>query len=108
MSKDNKDFWKDIIYKKSGELNERQILKELSDFRFLMEEVPLVYMEIAGLSKLMYPARVILAEHEQRFFDKGITQSDVSDILEDKILTAEEKLEEIKSYLEIRPPQKIN
>ena len=46
----NKEFWKDIIYK-DGKIDEEQVMKELHDYSFLMEQASLVYEQISGLSK---------------------------------------------------------
>jgi len=91
-------FWKSIIYK-NGKLDEKQIMKELSDFSIVMEEVPKVYEYITGglLSKITYPAETIIVELEERFYDKKITQDDIKDILQSK-QTNSEKLKEIKDY----------
>lgn len=90
--------WKDIIYK-DGKIDEEQVMKELEDYGFILEEVPKVYCEITGglLSKPNYKAEVVLAEFNERFWDKEIIKDDIADILEDK-LSDEEKLVEIKEY----------
>jgi len=96
-----KQFWKDIIYK-DGKLDEEQVMKELADFYFIMQEVPKVYCEITGglLSKLKYPAEVVIREFNERFWDKEITKDDVVEILKSK-QADKDKLQEIKEYLEI-------
>lgn len=101
MKKEVIEFWKPIIYKK-GKIDEKQVMKELSDYKFIMEQVPKVYCEITGglLSKLMYPANVVLEEFNERFWDKETIKDDISEILSERT-TVEDKLKEIKSYLEI-------
>ena len=96
-----KQFWKDIIYK-DGKLDEEQVMKELADFYFIMQEVPKVYCEITGglLSELKYPAEVVIREFNERFWDKEITKDDVVEILKSK-QADKDKLQEIKEYLEI-------
>ena len=93
--------WKQIIYK-NGKINEEQVMKELADFSFVMKEVPKVYCEITGgfLSKIMYPAEVVLAEFNERFEDKKITKNDIADILKSK-KSAKQKIEEIKDYFNL-------
>jgi len=56
------DFWKNIIYK-NGKLDEEQVLKELSDYYFVIQQVPKVYCHITNglLSKLMYKAETIIS-----------------------------------------------
>jgi hypothetical protein len=60
-------WWRDIIYNPDGTLNEDAILAELSDFKFMIEEVPKVYSEITGgmLSKPNYHASGVLQAHEE-------------------------------------------
>ena len=60
-------FWKDIIYIKSGKnkgkLNEKQVLKELSDYYFVMQEVPKVFCHITNnaMSKINYYASEVIS-----------------------------------------------
>ena len=63
MEKEIKQFWQDIIYK-NGKIDEKQVMKELADFYFVMQEVPKVYCAITGgsLSKINYPSEVILGQ----------------------------------------------
>jgi len=96
------NFWKDIIYNKDGSLNEEQILKELSDFRYIMKQVPIVYEEVAGLTKLMYPAKTIIQEFESRNLDKEITKSDIRDMI-DQCSDIEELKDELRYYFELDP-----
>jgi len=95
----NKEFWKDIIYK-NGKLDEKQVMKELADFYFLIKEVPKVYCEITGglLSKLNYPASVILVEFNERFWDKEIIIEDIEKMMK-SAKTLEELKEELEDYL---------
>lgn len=44
---ENYEFWKNIIYT-DGKLDEHKVLNELHDYKFLMESVPEVYMEVTG------------------------------------------------------------
>lgn len=63
--KENLDFWKDIVCK-DKELDVEQVKKELADFRFLIQQVPLVYYHVAGLSKVMYKAETIITAADDR------------------------------------------
>lgn len=60
------DHWKEICTHPDGSLNLDQIKKELSDFSFMIREVPKVYCEITGnrLSKPMYYANTVLRAHD--------------------------------------------
>jgi len=44
---ENYKFWKEIIYK-NGELDEEQVMKELDDYKMLLESVSIVYQEVTG------------------------------------------------------------
>lgn len=63
-------FWQPLI-RTDGVLDETKILNELSDYSFLLENVPQVYMEISNgkLSKPNYPASVMIGEFEQTVID---------------------------------------
>lgn len=60
------EFWQDIIENEDGTLNRTQIYKELSDFYFLMEQVPEIYCAITNnqLSNLMYTAKTVIGVYE--------------------------------------------
>ena len=70
-------FWKDIVEDKNGNINKEQLIKELSDFYFIMEEVPKVYCEFTGLSKLMYSADTVINEINKRYISKELTCDDL-------------------------------
>jgi len=108
MKKEDKDFWKDIIYKKDGSLNEKQILKELSDFSFMMENVPKVYCAVTNhrMSKCLYPANTVISIFEELFLDKEIAKDDVSEMIK-SCETLSELVEELRDYFEIDIPQPI-
>ena len=58
-------FWKDIVENPDGTINKKQLMRELSDFTFVMDEVPKVYDEITGgmLSKINYYASGVIEMH---------------------------------------------
>ena len=71
---ESNSFWKDIIYR-DGKIDEEQVLKELSDFYYVMKQVPRIYCHITGgkLSKVMYSAETIIAEsndYQQKCFEE--------------------------------------
>ena len=88
----------DWLYK-DGKLDEEAVLKEISDYDFVLNEVPKVYCEITGglLSKLTYPANVVLAEFNERFWDKVIITDDIKEMIK-SAKTLEELKEELESY----------
>ena len=103
MDKEIIKFWKGIIYK-NGKLDKEQVMKELADYYFMLNEVPKVYMGVTDglLSKTNYSANVILMEFEDRFLSKSMTKYDIKDILEDKKMDSIEKLENISDYFDIK------
>ena len=82
--KESYEFWKDIVYK-DGKLNEEQVLKELSDYYFVLQEVPKVYCEITDgrLGKLNYFADGVIAEFH------ACQQESFKDLLEDECAVCE-------------------
>lgn len=64
------DFWRPLIHT-DGALDETKILNELADYKFLLDNVPQVYMAISNgkLSKPNYPASVMVGEFEQTVID---------------------------------------
>lgn len=97
----SKEFWKDIVYK-NGKLDEKQVLKELEDFYFIMQEVPQIYSVITGglLSKLMYKADTILGFLEDDWYEKTITQDDLLDMVSDN-KTLEDLTEALEQYFHL-------
>lgn len=95
------EFWKDIV-EKDGKLNKDQIMRELSDFSFMLDQVPKVYCEVSGgmISKTNTYAYEVIEEFNERFLDKAITQDDLRDMVED-CKTKKELVDEIKDYFEL-------
>ena len=96
-----KEDWKEIIYK-NGKIDEKQVMKELEDYSFILEQVPIVYHEITGglLSKPKYPASVVLDEFNERFWDKKTIQEDISNMIK-KYNSLKELKKELKDYFEL-------
>lgn len=103
MDKKVKDFWKDLIYTK-GKLDEKKVMNELSDFYYIMEQVPKVYCAVTGgrLSKLMYPADTVIGIFEDLYYDKEITQDDVNQMIGD-CDSLEELKDELRNYFGLLP-----
>ena len=70
MDKDFKmksdEFWRGIIENEDGTLNKKQIYNELSDYYFLMKQVPEIYCAITNnqLSNTMYTAKTVISAYE--------------------------------------------
>lgn len=75
------NFWKDIILNPDGSINIEQLKKELSDFYFIMNEVPKVYDSVTGgrMSKISYHASDVIAESEDYY--TGIYRERVDEFL---------------------------
>ena len=73
--------WKEIIYK-DGKIDEEQVMKELEDYGFLMEQASKVYCAVTGgkLSKTNYHAHTIIQEYEQSF-DDYVHKDDIRDLI---------------------------
>ena len=70
------EFWKPII-EASGEPSFDQIMRELSDYKFLMDQASKVYYHVTGglLSKTNYHAHTVTDvadEHTQKFIDEAL------------------------------------
>jgi len=61
------EFWKELVENEDGTLNAEAVRNELSDYKFLIEQVPLVYDSVSGgrISKPnTYALEVINAANE--------------------------------------------
>ncbi len=99
-SQDYEDFWKDIV-EENGVLNLDQVKRELSDYHFLLEEVPKVYDAVSGglISKPNTYAYEVLNEFNEKFADKGITSDDVTDMIKDQD-NLEDLINDLKAYFD--------
>lgn len=61
------DFWKELVENPDGSLNKDQIMKELYDFYFIINNVPVVYDTVTGgaCTKAMYEAQTVVDEFEK-------------------------------------------
>src|SRR3990167_10242451 len=84
---------------KNGKLDEEAVLNEISDYDFILAEVPKVYCEISKgkLSKPNYEASVLIGELEENFWDKEIIIDDIKEIIK-SAKTLKELKEALKSY----------
>ncbi len=96
--KSSDNFWKDLVYTK-GKLDEKKVLNELSDYYFMLEEVPKVYCAVTNysLSKPNYYASEVISMFEDLYLDKGITHDDVQDMIKG-CDTLKELKKELKEY----------
>jgi hypothetical protein len=94
------NFWKPILEDENGNINKDQLIKELSDFSFIMEQVPQVYSAICGLSKLMYPAQTIINELDARWIEKSYAYEDLCGMLEEEINVNSEIKDLLREYFD--------
>ena len=106
VEKDWEEFWKDIVCDENGNVDLEQVKKELSDFRFMIDEVPKVYCEITEglLSYPTYDAETVLNIFRDEFANKVWALKCLSDDWDD--ITADCKTNEdykqvLFKYLEI-------
>jgi hypothetical protein len=88
------DFWKNICAP-NGVINMDQVKRELADYKVLLEEVPKVYEELAGISKPNTPSNVIIDAVREKMIEKDIALSDIKDMARDGMV----KIEDIEEYL---------
>ncbi|KAF6630639.1 hypothetical protein H6F38_14525 [Paenibacillus sp. EKM208P] len=60
-----KEKWEDICTNQDGTINLDQIQRELADYSFMLDQVPKVYEEVAGLSKPNAYARAVIDQFER-------------------------------------------
>jgi hypothetical protein len=100
------EFWADIVCNEDGSINMEQVKKELSDYSFMLDEVPKVYSEVTGglLSKPNYYAESVLSVFRERYADKAwairLLPDDWDDITADCV-TNEDYKKAIFAYLEV-------
>ena len=100
------EFWAEIVCNEDGSINMEQVKKELSDFHFMIEEVPKVYSEVTDgmLSKPNYYAESVLSVFRERYADKAwairLLPDDWDGVTEDCV-TNEDYKKAIFEYLDI-------
>lgn len=63
------EFWREIVCTPYGDLNLDAVMRELHDYKFLLDQIPAIYDEVTGgrLSKTTYTSdSVIRAFQEAR------------------------------------------
>jgi hypothetical protein len=66
LEKEYNSFWKAIVENDDGSLNKEQVMKELSDFSVMINNLTDLYCYISGnaCSKAMVPAKKVLSLYE--------------------------------------------
>lgn len=96
------EYWKDLI-EKNGEVSMNNLVKELCDYRYVLEQVPIVYCHITGgrMSKPNYEAHAVIADADDSYAEciEGCIREDLLGTLKDDTLSDKEKLELINDYV---------
>lgn len=89
------NFWKDIVLTEDGKLNVEQVEKELSDFRFIMEQVPLVYSHITNgnLSKVNYFASAVIGEADR------VQQQEIEEAVKEAVELKDAEISTLKEQM---------
>lgn len=95
------EFWKDIV-EKDGVLDADQVKRELSDYSFMLEEVPKVYCEVTRwkISKPNTYAFEVIDEFNESYWYKETIQDDLADLLKSKP-TKQEIVDFLNDYFEL-------
>ncbi len=66
LEKEYNRFWKAIVENEDGSLNKEQVMKELSDYTILIDNLTDLYCYISGnaCSKVLVPAKTVLGLFE--------------------------------------------
>lgn len=96
------NFWKDLV-EENGVLDKDKVMRELSDYEFMLDQVPKVYCEVTGsrISKPNTYAYEVIGQFNELFDRKDWYEDDLKDILDSEKTSAEEKLEEIRNYFNL-------
>jgi hypothetical protein len=69
--------WKKYIENEDGTVNMEKLKNELTDYLQLLENVPQVYDELAGMSKPFTDPKYIIKRVHERFIDRQIAYDDL-------------------------------
>ena len=100
------EFWADIVCNEDGSINMEQVKKELSDYSFILGEVPKVYSEVTCglLSKPNYYAESVLSVFREEYSNRvcGLRLlPDDWDLITEDCKTNEDYKKAIFEYLEV-------
>ena len=79
---DYEEFWKDLV-EVDGKIDKDKVMRELSDYRFMLEQVPKVYDHVSGgrISKPNTYAFEVIGQHDTQR-QEDINEA-ISEYLED-------------------------
>lgn len=106
VEKNFQEFWKYLVCNEDGSLNTIAVKNELSDYRFMLEQVQKVYSEVTGgrLSYPTYEAETVLQIFRDEFANKAWALEYLSDDWDDITAdceTNEDYKQVLFKYLEI-------
>ncbi|MGE9752946.1 hypothetical protein ACQP3R_08545 [Bacillus inaquosorum] len=72
-------FWKQIIEDETGSINKDQLMKELCDYKYLLDSIPGVYEEVTcnTVSKPFADPKYVIESHREAFINKRIALDDL-------------------------------
>ncbi|WP_437132782.1 hypothetical protein [Bacillus atrophaeus] len=72
-------FWKQIIEDEKGNINKDQLMKELSDYKYLLDSIPSVYEEVTcnSVSKPFTDPQYVIDSHRNSFINKETALDDL-------------------------------
>lgn len=78
------EFWKKHVTDEQGNLDEDKVKRELSDYKYVLDQVQTVYSELADLSKPFYSAQTIIsrAHEKQAEYARDIYVEDIRQMVE--------------------------
>ncbi|GAB6709581.1 hypothetical protein [Bacillus cereus] len=79
------EHWKKYVTDEQGNLDEDKVKRELSDYKYLLDQVPTVYSELAGLSKTFYSAQTIInaVREKQEEYARDIYLEDIKQMADE-------------------------
>ncbi|PER27204.1 hypothetical protein CN485_20135 [Bacillus cereus] len=79
------EFWKKHVTDEQGNLDNDKVKRELNDYKYLLDQVPTVYSELAGLSKPFYSAQTIInvAHENQKEYARDIYLEDIKQMADE-------------------------
>lgn len=94
------EFWAPLVCDKTGRLVRDRVINELTDYRFMLQQVPKVYMEVTGgeLSKPNYEAKTVIAVAND--FQNRVWEETLDDEKEAWEAERDEETAELKQEIE--------
>lgn len=98
---DYNKFWKDIVENKDGTLNRDQVMRELYDYRMVLDNCKNAYMEMTegNISKANTKFSEIQSIFDEKFFNKEMFIDDLENMIDNKMAFDDIK-KAILEYLE--------